>query len=86
MGGVKGCESLYTDEFIEGNIRQDSLSAIWHNKDNFAYNRHFDKNSLRGKCGQCNMGEFCRGGCKGISYFNKGHFFENPYCIYNAGE
>jgi radical SAM protein with 4Fe4S-binding SPASM domain len=83
IGNVKGCESLYADEFIEGNIREQSLSEIWLNEDNFAYNRKFDINSLSGNCSQCNMGEFCRGGCKGNSFFNKGYLFENPYCTYN---
>jgi MoaA/NifB/PqqE/SkfB family radical SAM enzyme len=42
-GNVKGCESLYADDFIEGNVREESLSAIWHYADNFSYNRQFHK-------------------------------------------
>jgi radical SAM protein with 4Fe4S-binding SPASM domain len=84
IGNVKGCESLYADEFIEGNIRKRSLHDIWHDKDNFLYNRKFNKNNLSGNCAQCDMGDFCRGGCKGNSFFNKGYLFENPYCAYNV--
>ena len=38
IGNVKGCESLYSNEFIEGNLREESLSQIWFKKGNFAYN------------------------------------------------
>jgi len=82
IGNVKGCESLYSDEFIEGNIREESLTAIWQKEGNFAYNRDFKRESLTGNCASCDMGDFCRGGCKGISYFNRGYLFEHPYCHY----
>ncbi len=42
IGNVKGCESLYSDEFIEGNLREKSLAEIWFKEGNFAYNRNFD--------------------------------------------
>lgn len=29
IGNVKDCEYLYSDEFIEGNLRTESLSEIW---------------------------------------------------------
>jgi radical SAM protein with 4Fe4S-binding SPASM domain len=82
-GNIKGCESLYDDRFIEGNTRNGSLKDIWFNEDNFSYNRKFDRKLLGGSCATCDMGVFCRGGCKGNSYFNKGYLFENPYCLYN---
>jgi len=83
IGNVKGCESLYADEFIEGNVRKEPLKDIWFNENNFSYNRNFNKDLLSGNCAECDMGVHCRGGCKGNSYFNKGYLFENPYCIYN---
>jgi MoaA/NifB/PqqE/SkfB family radical SAM enzyme len=36
IGNVKGCESLYSDEFIEGNLRKEALSEIWYKDGNFA--------------------------------------------------
>jgi radical SAM protein with 4Fe4S-binding SPASM domain len=84
IGNVKGCESLYAEEFIEGNIRDKSLRDIWLDENNFSYNRKFDVKSLRGNCARCDMGVFCRGGCKGNSYFNKGYLFDNPYCTYKT--
>ena len=38
-GDVKGCESLYSDHFVEGNVRDESLACIWTKEGNFAYNR-----------------------------------------------
>ncbi len=84
IGNVKGCESLYDDVFIEGNIRNESLSDIWFNENNFLYNRNFSPEMLTGKCSSCDMGVFCRAGCRGACYFTKGGLFENAYCIYNS--
>jgi len=83
VGNVKGCESLYDDIFIEGNTREESFSDIWSKDGNFAYNRNFDKSLLSGKCKDCDMGEYCRAGCRGACFFTNGNFFENAYCVYN---
>jgi radical SAM protein with 4Fe4S-binding SPASM domain len=82
IGNVKGCESLYSDEFIEGNLREESLSKIWYKVGNFAYNRDFDISMLTGSCKDCNKGVICRGGCRGACYFTTDSKFENPYCCY----
>jgi len=82
VGNVKGCESIYADEFIEGNLRSETLEQIWSKEGNFAYNRQFDKSMLQGRCHQCDKGEKCRGGCRGSSYFTTGSLFENRYCCY----
>ncbi len=82
IGNVKGCESLYSDEFIEGNLREESLSEIWNKEDNFAYNRAFDVSMLTGSCKGCDKGAICRGGCRGACYFTTDSKFENPYCCY----
>ena len=42
VGNVKGCESIYSDKFIEGNLRKESLEEIWTKEGNFAYNRNFE--------------------------------------------
>jgi radical SAM protein with 4Fe4S-binding SPASM domain len=82
VGNVKGCESIYSDEFIEGNLRQESLEQIWFKEGNFAYNRNFDVSMLSGACAGCDKGSICRGGCRGSSYFNSGSLFESRYCSY----
>ena len=61
VGNIKGCESLYSDQFIEGNLREESLKEIWCKEGNFAYNRQFNINQLAGRCTDCDKGQICRG-------------------------
>jgi radical SAM protein with 4Fe4S-binding SPASM domain len=84
VGNVKGCESIYSDKFIEGNLRYESLEEIWKKEGNFAYNRNFDMSMLTGACTGCDKGNICRGGCRGSSYFGSGSLFESPYCNYSG--
>lgn len=81
-GNVKGCESLYDDSFIEGNLREESLATIWNDEERFAYNRQFDISMLTGGCAGCDKGAVCRGGCRGACRFTAGSLYENPYCAY----
>ena len=80
IGNIKGCESLYDERFIEGNIRQRSLKSIWEDPDAFAYNRKFHTDMLTGKCASCGKKSACRGGCRSMAYFAGGNLFEAPYC------
>lgn len=84
VGNVRGCESLYSDEFIEGNLRKESLENIWNKKNAFAYNRQFKLSMLNGKCKNCDKGNICAGGCRQLSYFSSrgDHFYDNIYCNY----
>jgi radical SAM protein with 4Fe4S-binding SPASM domain len=82
VGNVKGCESIYSEKFIEGSLRKESLEEIWTKEGNFAYNRNFDKSMLSGACAVCDKGSICRGGCRGSNYFSSGSFFESRYCSY----
>ena len=82
VGNVKGCESLYSDYFIEGNLRAESLEGIWYKEGNFSYNRQFDVSQLTGKCAGCDKAKICRGGCRGSCYFTTDMLYENPYCCY----
>ncbi len=54
VGNVKGCGALYDDFFIEGNVRQRSLSEVWNDERSFAYNRAFGVEMLSGRCRACN--------------------------------
>lgn len=58
VGNVRGCESLYDERFIEGNLRQRSLREIWEDESAFSYNRRFEPRMLTGKCASCEMGEY----------------------------
>lgn len=82
IGNVKGCESLYSDEFIEGNLRKNSLYEIWNRDGAFAYNRNFTPSMLEGKCKGCDKAEQCTGGCRQLSNFTSGNKYESIYCCY----
>jgi len=84
VGNVKGCESLYDERFIEGNLRSESLAEIWRKPWGFAYNRRFRVDQLAGPCAGCEAGATCRGGCRGACYFTTGNLYHNIYCVYPA--
>jgi radical SAM protein with 4Fe4S-binding SPASM domain len=80
-GAVKGCLSL-PGEFVEGNVKKESLRDIWEDPQRFKYNRYFSRDMLEGYCKDCPKGEPCRGGCTVTSYALTGNRFNNPYCDY----
>lgn len=80
VGNVKGCGALYDDAFIEGNVRERSLSAIWNDHDRFRYNRAFDPSLLTGPCKTCDVGDVCKGGCRASNYFAVHSLYENVFC------
>ena len=80
VGNIKGCESLYDESFIEGNIRTRSLSDIWNDENAFSYNRKFSPDMLTGKCASCQMGPYCAGGCRSYNHFVHGKLYESPFC------
>jgi radical SAM protein with 4Fe4S-binding SPASM domain len=79
-GGVKGCLSL-SDEFLEGNVMNNSLSEIWENVSFASYNRKFKKDDLNGECTGCKYGKNCRGGCMSVSTSVTGKSHADPYCL-----
>ena len=80
IGRVRGCESMYDDFFTEGSLREKPLREIWENPDGFAYNRRFTKELLTGACRECEMGEYCAGGCRSYNYFVHRKLYESPSC------
>ncbi len=85
VGNVRGCESMYDDRFIEGNLREKSLKEIWEDPAAFAYNRGFTPALLTGKCASCKLGPYCAGGCRSYNYFVHGKLYESPRCARNYG-
>ena len=83
VGNVRGCESMYDDRFIEGNLRQRSLREIWEDENAFAYNRKFTPELLTGACASCAMGAYCAGGCRSYNHFVHGKLYEAPACVRN---
>lgn len=82
IGNVRGCESLYDERFIEGNLRERTLESIWDDSNAFAYNRHFTKEQLGGKCKYCAEGCRCAAGCRSINYFTTGNMYESVTCTH----
>lgn len=80
VGNVRGCESMYDDCFIEGNVRKQSLESIWKSPEAFAYNRRFDASMLSGPCTACAYGKICAGGCRSYNHFVHGKLYECPKC------
>ena len=81
VGNVKGCESLYDEHFIEGNLRDVSLRSIWENPTAFSYNRQFTPDLLEGACKTCSNGHICAGGCRSFNYFYSGKMYESKLCL-----
>ena len=79
-GGVKGCLSL-PDEFIEGNIRRNTISEIWNDARFCSYNRRFSIDNLEEGCRGCRNGSKCRGGCLAVSMGVLGKRYADPYCF-----
>lgn len=79
-GNVRGCESMYDERFIEGNLRERSLMDIWTDPGAFAYNRRFDASMLSGGCKDCAHGDICAGGCRSYNFFTTGRLYENCLC------
>lgn len=80
VGNVRGCESMYDEAFIEGNLRQRSLRDIWEDPQGFAYNRQFRPEQLTGACSVCPYGPYCAAGCRSYNYFVHGKLYEAPRC------
>jgi len=80
VGNVKGCGALYDEKFIEGNLRENSLTDIWTSEEAFSYNREFVTDLLTGICKDCDMASLCKGGCRASNYFMKNSLYENAFC------
>lgn len=80
VGNVRGCESMYDDCFIEGNLRSTSLRQIWEGPGHFRYNRDFTPALLTGPCTACPHGPYCAGGCRSYNYFVHHKLYEAPSC------
>lgn len=85
-GNVRGCESMYAECFVEGNLRHSTLQAIWENPQSFSYNRQFNVQRLTGKCRDCEYAAKCKGGCRSYNYFSHGKLFESSTCVRGTEE
>jgi radical SAM protein with 4Fe4S-binding SPASM domain len=83
-GDIKGCLSLPSSErrFIEGNLREETLEAIWNKPGAFAYNREFRLDLLSGFCAECEYRGLCRAGCVSHAFCTSGDRGQNPNCLH----
>lgn len=84
-GNIKGCLSM-PEDFVEGNIRERSLTEIWNDPKAFSYNRNFTPKSGAGFCRDCQYFENCRGGCGCTAYASSGNRYDNLFCLYRIEE
>lgn len=85
-GDILGCTSIRDRQFVEGNIREQSLAEIWNSEERFGWSRGISKEQLGGLCTKCKYGETCLGGCPNTRLtLNSDIHSENRYCSYNVG-
>lgn len=83
-GDIVGCTSIRSKEFIEGNIKELPLRAIWEREDAFSWNRKISKIQLEGNCKKCKFGSLCKGGCGNTRLSHNGSVYsDNKYCSYS---
>lgn len=80
VGNVRGCESMYDESFVEGNLREKSLYDIWNDPNAFSYNRKFTMDQLTGKCKGCGYASKCAGGCRSYNYFTHRKMYDSLFC------
>ncbi|MGO9836210.1 MAG: radical SAM protein [Polyangiaceae bacterium] len=85
-GAIKGCPSLPTERWTGGNIRDDSLQAIWERSEPLRYMRDRTVDDLWGFCRTCYYAEECMSGCTWTSFVTLGKAGNNPFCHHRAIE
>lgn len=82
-GDITGCISLSKSHFVEGNIRDKSLSEVWYGENSFSWNRNMSKDALRGFCSECQYATYCLGGCPSLKFDKQCNPIENNHCSYS---
>jgi radical SAM protein with 4Fe4S-binding SPASM domain len=82
-GKIKGCLSM-PDQFVEGDLRRNTLWEIWFDPDSFAYTRGYTSSQLGSNCSGCEKAVACKGGCSSSSYCGTGQFHNDALCFYRA--
>ncbi|MBN2535762.1 MAG: radical SAM protein [Spirochaetales bacterium] len=81
-GNINPCLSIRDPGFIEANIREKDLYAIWTDENAFSCTRSMKKSDLTGFCRTCQYGSYCLGGCTGAKITLSGTLYENRYCSF----
>jgi len=76
------------NNFILGDLKQDSLKEIWENNGLLKKFRDMSSDDLKGICGNCVARDLCKGGCRVHAIAKYEDFFApDPQCqvVYNLG-
>lgn len=83
-GDVKGCPSLQSKPYVGGNLKHQSLEALWNGAPKLHFTRSRTVGDLHGFCGTCPFAQKCLGGCSFTAHALTGRAGNNPYCHYRA--
>lgn len=81
FGDVMPCLAIRAAA-VCGNVKEIPLKKIWENSDKLDFNRKFNRDSVSGKCRDCQILNYCRGGCGSFSLSYNGHFHDAPFCYF----
>lgn len=81
-GDILGCLAINNDEFIEGNVRENSIGNIWNNPKGFGYTRSFKLKDAGEYCSECKHLADCKGGCNEMSLMKTGKMHNDSCCFY----
>ena len=86
-GKVTGCLSVYDDRYLDGDLREKSVSDIWNDKNFARWNkrRHRVK-TLTGACQTCDYAVACCAGCSSSAIAFCGHEGELLLCYHRTEE
>jgi radical SAM protein with 4Fe4S-binding SPASM domain len=89
QGDIKGCPSLQSAHYVQGNARHASLRALWDGERGrpdapIRFTRDRGTEALWGFCAGCPFASACLGGCTFTAHALLGRPGNNPYCHYRA--
>lgn len=85
-GAIKGCPSLPSERWTGGNVRDESLQAIWERAEPLRFTRARTTDDLWGYCRSCYYADECMSGCTWTTFVTFGKPGNNPYCHHRALE
>jgi radical SAM protein with 4Fe4S-binding SPASM domain len=83
-GKVKACPSLPTAPYVGGNVRDQTLRALWSETPELAFARTRTTDELWGFCATCEYNETCMAGCSFTAHSTLGRRGNNPFCYHRA--
>ena len=83
-GKVVGCLSIYDDNYLEGDLRKNSLDEIWNSENFCSWNKPLNKyKKLQGDCKTCEYAVACCAGCASAAISQTGGEYHTKYCFHN---